>query len=88
MVGTNTCLSYVLIIILKFHTGAVPLHYWFRSVNAKLPIWLGDVSCIGSESSLLNCTHDTVGEISTFCDHYDDVGVRCSGESTYNSGFC
>ena len=88
MVGDHISLNYCLItsILLlwqqfSYNAGAIPLHYRLTSANAKLPIWLDNVNCNGNESSLFNCAHGTVGEISTFCDHSDDVGVRCWGES-------
>ncbi|KAJ8347421.1 hypothetical protein AAFF_G00205750, partial [Aldrovandia affinis] len=43
------------------------------------PIWLDDVGCSGSESSLSQCTHRGLGSQSHNCDHYDDTGVVCSG---------
>ena len=40
------------------------------------PIWLDDLSCSGSELTLLQCSHIGLG--SHNCGHYEDVGVRCS----------
>ena len=60
--------------------GAIPLRRWISSLSFRFPIWLDSVQCIGNESSLLNCTHSAIGDIGTFCDHYDDVGVTCWGE--------
>lgn len=38
------------------------------------PIHIDDVSCMGSESRLIDCSYDT----STSGDsHYEDAGVRC-----------
>ena len=39
------------------------------------PIQLDDVNCIGTENSLLNCTHLTTHN----CGHYEDAGVACQG---------
>lgn len=39
-------------------------------------IWLSDVNCVGSETSLLNCTYRGWGN--TGCDHTQDAGVVCS----------
>ena len=38
-------------------------------------IELDDVSCDGSESTLLSCTHSTIGY--SDCHHYEDAGVKC-----------
>ena len=39
-------------------------------------VYLDDVQCSGSETSLLNCTYDSnTGD----CTHSSDAGVRCQG---------
>ena len=43
-------------------------------------ILLDDVSCDGSESSIFSCIHKNFGEHD--CEHYEDVGVTCYGESS------
>ena len=42
-------------------------------------IWLDSVTCTGNESTLASCGHLGVG-ITRSCYHYEDAGVRCSGE--------
>ena len=39
------------------------------------PIWLDDIDCTGSESSLLDCSHSGFGEHN--CDHMEDVWIKC-----------
>jgi len=42
-------------------------------------IWLSSVTCTGNESTLVSCGHIGVG-IYKGCHHYEDAGVRCSGD--------
>ena len=42
------------------------------------PIWLSNVTCTGSESTLASCGHHGVG-ITSHCYHSEDIGVRCNG---------
>ena len=44
---------------------------------------MDNVYCRGTESRLIDCTHNGIGVHN--CDHTDDAGVRCStdGESVF-----
>ena len=42
------------------------------------PIWLDNVMCDGSESSLGRCSHRGIN-ITQNCTHAKDVGIRCRG---------
>ncbi|XP_067248300.1 scavenger receptor cysteine-rich type 1 protein M130-like [Chanodichthys erythropterus] len=43
------------------------------------PIWMDYVACSGSESTLKNCGSLGWG-VHNYCGHYQDAGVKCSGE--------
>ncbi len=42
------------------------------------PIYLDDVTCFGSETSLDQCFASEFGQHN--CHHFEDAGVRCYGE--------
>uniref|UniRef100_A0A3B3DTT3 SRCR domain-containing protein n=1 Tax=Oryzias melastigma TaxID=30732 RepID=A0A3B3DTT3_ORYME len=44
-------------------------------------IWLDDVACSGTESSLTKCDHGGYGTHN--CNHGEDAGVICSGKETF-----
>ena len=68
--------------LLPSGTRSVPLKGSFfhaDSENASSEdIFLDDIVCNGSESSLLECSHNNIGVHN--CDHSEDAGVRCQGE--------
>lgn len=49
--------------------------------EGKNMIWLDDVQCTGSESSVLKCTHKQFGDNN--CGHGEDAGVICSGKTEF-----
>uniref|UniRef100_A0A8W8JKD5 SRCR domain-containing protein n=1 Tax=Magallana gigas TaxID=29159 RepID=A0A8W8JKD5_MAGGI len=44
------------------------------------PIWLDDVNCKGSETSIDECQHGAWG--SHYCTHWKDVSINCSPDDT------
>ena len=42
------------------------------------PIWLDNVECIGTESTIASCGHLGLN-ISRYCSHGEDTGVVCFG---------
>ncbi|KAK3599031.1 hypothetical protein CHS0354_012515 [Potamilus streckersoni] len=48
----------------------------FNTVStSSLRIWLDDVICVGTESSIGDCSHRGWGD--TNCYHREDVAIRC-----------
>lgn len=48
--------------------------------NTNIPILLSDIHCTGTESSILQCHHESCRI--TNCSHANDVGIVC--ESKYS----
>ena len=39
------------------------------------PVYLSDLSCTGTEQTLLECSHQVF--VGSYCSHVRDVGLRC-----------
>ena len=57
-----------------FHIGAVALTSGFA--NGKGQIWLDRVSCLGTETRLVDCPANPMGNNN--CGHVQDAGVSCT----------
>ena len=60
------------------YSGTVYSNAYFGQGSGS--IWLDSVTCTGNESTLASCGHLGVG-ITRSCSHYEDAGVRCSGDT-------
>ncbi|XP_052233588.1 scavenger receptor cysteine-rich type 1 protein M130-like isoform X2 [Dreissena polymorpha] len=67
-------------------TGAIAKDKsYFGQAQSSLPIVLDDLDCIGTEGSILECSHSPLG--STDCSHNEDASVICASEGqVYLSG--
>ena len=61
-------------------TGAVAFGFAMFGAGTG-PIFLDEVSCVGTETNLLECSNGRIG--SNVCLHSEDAGVRCQGEVVY-----
>ena len=62
--------------------GAIAYPYAYFGEGSG-PIYLGNVDCTGSETSLLSCASDPIG--TNDCTHFEDAGVVCAGTSSPTS---
>lgn len=66
---------------IRFSTKTSFGAYSFNGKAGTGQIWLDDVSCIGSENYLKNCSHDGWGYHN--CGHNEDISVGCVEEGSY-----
>ena len=64
-------------LLLNTGAGAVDASVFGSGVG---PIYLNQLNCNGSESSLVDCPLPSFGLFSRFCSHANDAGVICRGE--------
>ena len=65
---------------LGYHSGAIP-HYGAFYGQGSGPIFLSQLHCTGSESSILDCARDVYSMM--LCTHSKDAGVECQGKYLY-----
>ena len=66
-----------LIIFLLVAEALEPTDLVYNEISGS--ILLDGVNCTGEESQLLECVHNGIGVHD--CSHYQDAGVRCTGET-------
>ena len=50
-------------------------------------IWLDNVKCVGTEKSIVNCSHRGWGTLRS-CYHSEDAGVKCASGTYVHSFTC
>ena len=79
--GTTLCLLsgymylFLILYIIPMWTGQALSNAYFGQGSGS--IFLDNVACSGTESTLLSCNSSQIG--SHNCKHKEDAGVRCSG---------
>ena len=53
--------------------------YRHNPASPDVPIWLDDVSCSNSDTTLVGCSHS---QATSDCTHSDDVAISCTSGKT------
>ena len=72
----------MLLLMVVTYTGATPLYNAFFGQGTG-PILLDDLLCTSTESRLVDCQHDGIGQFDFCRGHLDDAGVRCAESEQY-----
>ena len=75
----------LLLMVIFLYISAIPV-FWGGFGQETGPVFLQDVTCNGTESFLLSCSHREIGS-TTFCLQFMDVGVVCQGKVMYWVGW-
>ena len=67
------------------YAGATPIYAYFTP-DGSGQIVLKNLHCTGTESRLIDCRHDGLGNNHT-CSHSDDAGIKCAGITINNSSY-
>ena len=67
------------------YPGAIQYHNNAYYGLGSGPIWLDNLDCLGTETSVYDCNHLGFGIHN--CGHYEDVGVVCQGIVVYQTNY-
>ena len=65
-----------------FSTPALQAHSYAHFGQGSGQIWLDDAACLGTETRFDECAHS--GWSNHNCGHYEDAGVVCSGDYSFD----